>query len=313
MDISSPLYRRFPLWAFNPFRRSQVAWRLGNLAEWILSKLSVPAFFPKPASDINYATMAGKAHLLQLRESLITVARTWSAVPRLTVLSDGSWSKTDAESFLEWWPQNLRFVNPEDVRANLRKQGRAKLASFTVTHPLSLKLGFIVAEACYRRCFFADSDILWFKDPSNLLSGHNWEAGVAATVESTGSLNRELARQICPEMLNPPFINTGVILLSGQLFGEPQRMDEILTKIKTPNHEFNEQTIIAAAVRSGGQILPQDFMINDFDRPFDPWPKHLNGKGGHARHYVRFMRHLLYRDALILRCGRIGRSIINAS
>src|SRR6266705_3162328 len=95
--LGSPtaLYRPLPFSIFNPFHGAKFAWRIGGAAEWLVSKISPPAVAAKPPCDINYATMAGRGHLLQLRESLVTMARTWSALPRLTLLSDGSWTEAE--------------------------------------------------------------------------------------------------------------------------------------------------------------------------------------------------------------------------
>lgn len=294
-------YRPFPVSALNPFHGGKLAWRLGGLAEWALSKASAPQAAKKPLCKINYATMAGRAHLLQLRESLITVARTWSALPRLTVLSDGSWAKEEFESLFQWWPQEVRLLSPTDVRTDLQRQGNDALADFTATHPLSLKLGLIVGEASRGPCMFVDSDILWFRNPVKFLSSHDWCAGVASTTEAYGCFNRQLAEAICPEVLTPPLTNSGCVLLAGRLFSTDLQLEAVLRKITVREHEFNEQTIIAIAVRLCGQSLSPEFLINDFSEPLAWRPKYLNGRHGFARHYVRFMRHLLYRDALLLR------------
>ena len=279
-----------------------MAWRIGAVAEYILSLSSAPRFGLRPRlEDLRYITMAGRAHLLQLRESLVSLVRCWSAVPAVTLLSDGTWSEVDGRKWFDWWPNDFVVRTPETVRSNLKSHGHAKLAKFTQTHPLSLKLGFIVNEALCRKSFFVDSDILWLKDPVEKLRQHTWEAGVAASVEPGGSFNRDLALKVCPSVLEPPFTNTGFVLLCGELFGNRSKLDETLEMISDAGHEFNEQTVIAIAVRQNGQSLSKDFLINEFEAPFDLWPKHLRGQSGYARHYVRFMRHLLYRDALLLR------------
>jgi hypothetical protein len=298
----SPLRRPFPVPAFNPFHGGRMAWRIGAVAEYILSLSPPPRTAARPRLEgFRYITMAGRAHLLQLRESLVSLARCWSAIPGITLLSDGSWEEADFRKCFGWWPHELVVRTPGDVREELTKQGYEKLAEFTKTHPLALKLGFIVTEALRGRCFFVDTDILWLKDPVDLLGRHNWDAGVAASVETTGSFNRDLAQKFCPAVLEPPYTNTGFVMLSGKLFNGGLSLDEVLESISDRSHEFNEQTVIAIAVRLNGQNLPGDFLINEFSNPFEMRPAHLDGRDGWARHYVRFMRHLLYRDALILR------------
>ena len=305
----SPLRRPFPVQILNPFHGGRAAWRIGTLAEYVLSLSRAPRGVSRPKLDgIKYITMAGKAHLLQLRESLISLERCWSAIPQITILSDGSWEESEFRECFNWWPYELEVCTPDAVRRQLKSQGHDVLEEFTKTHPLALKLGFIVSEGLGGKVMFVDSDILWLKDPVELLRRHDWDAGVAAAEEPTGTYNQDLAQKVYPVLLKPPFINAGMVLLQGQLFKRGDTIEHVIGNIGERSYEFNEQTIIAIAVKLNGQILPASFLINDFSDPFKMRPIVLDGRSGLARHYVRFMRHLMYRDALILRWRALLRS-----
>jgi hypothetical protein len=293
--------QRFPAFCFNPGNSASIACRVGAFAEYILSHLDTRGVGEAPSLGLKYLAMLNKRHGLQFRESLLSVARTWSAYPDLVVLSDGSWRPAELENGLEWWPNRIQVREPWEVWKVLLEAGQKRLVELSRKHPLSLKLAFVLTEALTSRVIFVDSDVLWLADPVPRLKEHRWMDGVAVSVEPGGSFNLQLAKAACPEILCPPFANTGCILLEGQLFASWKTLDGLLTLVSDSAHEFNEQTVFAIAAKQHGQYLPPDFLINDFAEPQRLKPLYLDGSRGLARHYVRFMRHLLYRDALLLR------------
>jgi hypothetical protein len=296
------LRQSFPIHALNPLHGGKPAWRLGKIAEYILSNAPEPQVTPrKTFDDLNLITMVGKSHFLQLRESLLSLARTWSEIPRVIVLSDGSWEEWEFLRHFAWWPGEMTIKMPAQIKKDLLARGFTSLAEFTGVHPLSLKLGFIVSEAMTARIMFSDSDILWFRDPVGFLKRHSWATGVAASVETIGSFNDDLARASGAGILEPPFTNSGIVLLSGPLFPDDERLEGVLGLIRQREHEFNEQTIIALAVLRHGHHLPTDFLVNEFSDPYALTGARAVLGAGAARHYVRFMRHQMYRASLGLR------------
>jgi len=67
-----------------------------------------------------------------------------------------------------------------------------------------------------------------------------------------------------------------------------------------------EQTIIATAVHRGAGLLPTKINLVEFDDINRFCHRNMRSEGYYSRHYVNWMRHLFYRDALRLRLERLG-------
>jgi hypothetical protein len=301
MAVKQPFARPFPLAWFHPRCRVPLAVRLGAVAEWRLSRIQLGKLAPKPRSNLQYVTMASRAHWLLLRESLVSMHRSWASLPELVVISDGSWTKTEFDEAFDFWPESIRVLSPKEVLDPLAIQGQTQLVELARRHPLGLKLAGIILLGQERPTLFVDSDVLWFSDPSASLSSLQGTVGPAAAVESGATFNETLARKFCPQILNPPGINTGCVWLHGNLC-EPGLLRHILdAALEQPDHEFNEQTIIAIAVELSGRRMPREICLVEFNDAFALGLRKPGREGFHARHYVRFMRHQFYRDALDLR------------
>lgn len=245
--------------------------------------------------------MASRDHWLLLRESLLSLYRAWEVLPRVCIVSDGSWTAGELEEAFDFWPSPIETVSREQVLTRLIESKEHTLAELAKSHPLALKLGAIVISATKGRILFVDSDILWFSDPAKVLAPLAKERGAFVTSEPGTSFNLDLLRTYCPELLRPPGINSGCVWLDGPLC-DPTLFQELLSfAARQPTHEFNEQTIIAIAAKKYGGILPPQFCLVDFADAFSTQRRNMRAEGIHARHYVRFMRHQFYRDALTLR------------
>jgi len=71
--------------------------------------------------------------------------------------------------------------------------------------------------------------------------------------------------------------------------------------LRDPQDSSCEQTIIASAVKLGGGLFPEKMSLVEFDDVHSFSPRNMNNEGYYSRHYVNWMRHLLYRDAFKLR------------
>jgi hypothetical protein len=68
-----------------------------------------------------------------------------------------------------------------------------------------------------------------------------------------------------------------------------------------PQDSSCEQTIIASAVKIGGELFPEKLSLVEFDDVFRFRTRNMKTEGYYSRHYVHWMRHVLYRDAVRLR------------
>ena len=68
-----------------------------------------------------------------------------------------------------------------------------------------------------------------------------------------------------------------------------------------PQDSSCEQTIVATAVKLGGELFPERLSLVEFDDVHRFRSRKMYDEGYCSRHYVHWMRHMLYRDALRLR------------
>jgi hypothetical protein len=167
-----------------------------------------------------------------------------------------------------------------------------------------LKLAAIVTQASKQPVLFVDPDILWFKDPASLLGDPpSWEKP-RALQESNCHQRQDMALRHCPEVLEPPFINSGIAALHGELLAPELLRRMVQEALPYPQDSSCEQTIIATAVKLHGAFFPQKLSLVEFDDVRTFRSRNTRAEGYYSRHYVNWMRHLLYRDALKLRFNR---------
>jgi hypothetical protein len=296
---------KFAAGLLNPLSGMNVSVRLGQLALNILSRWPIKPLPAKSESGLCYLTLAGRTHWLLLRESMFSLYRSWKQLPTVTVVSDGSWSAADFYPVFSWWPGKINVLSREQIIAEADAAGERELAHYAEASAWGLKLSSIVLLARREPVLFADADILWFADPADVLGpGDSWgkPRGVR---ESNCYQHRDLALRFCPKVLESPFINGGILALHGE-FMTPEMLREMVHEaLAAPNDGAFEQTIIASAVHRGAGLLPGKINLIEFDDIHRFFHRNMRTEGYYSRHYVNWMRHLFYRDALGARLKRI--------
>ena len=307
---SEAFHRKLALGLLSPFSGLNVSVRLGQLAWYVLSRWAIKPLAPKPSSDLHYLTISGRAHWLMLRESLFSLYRSWKELPLVTVVSDGSWTAEEFYPVFAWWPAKIEVMSREEVVAATRAAGEAELAQYAAASPYGLKLAAIVHTVRESQpVLFVDADILWFKDPAELLGptqGWNQPRGLR---ESNCYQRRDMALRYCPEVLEPPFVNGGILALKTGFLGGDLLRRMVREALSDPKDGSFEQTIIATAVRKGAGLLPEKLGLVEFDDIHAFRQRNMIREGYYSRHYVNWIRHLLYRDALMLRWQRPSRPL----
>jgi hypothetical protein len=291
----------FSTWWLDPRSPVPLAKRWGGFAEYLLSRHRQKNLAPKPVSALRYGTMAARVHWLLLRESLVSLHRSWRSLPRLAVVSDGSWKKEEFQQAFSFWPGPIEILMPEDITGPLAKAGQNALVELAGQHPLGLKLACVIHLARAQQILFVDSDILWFSDPESILAPLRDVAGPTSSVETGYSFNQDIVQRHCPEGFPSPHINSGCVYLKGELCAPDLLQAMLATALEQPKNNYNEQTIIAVAVNKVGRRFSPEFCLVDFDdaalwRRRSPWRRNH-----YACHYVHWMRHQFHRDALRLR------------
>ena len=292
---------KFAAGLLNPFSRMSVSVRLGQLALNILSRWSIKPLPPKPESGMCYLTIGSRTHWLMLRESMFSLYRSWKKLPTITVVSDGSWSAADFYPVFSWWPGKINVLSRERIIAQAHAAGERELAQYAEASAWGLKVASIVLLARREPLLFVDADILWFADPADLFGPSDFWAKPRGVRESNCYQHRDLALRFCPKVLEPPFVNGGILALHGEFLPEDILRAMVHEALADPKDGTFEQTIIATAVKLGGEFFPEKLSLVEFDDVHRFRSRDMQDEGYYSRHYVNWMRHLLYRDALRLR------------
>jgi len=278
-----------------------VSVRVGELEQTNLSRWPISPQPAKPAANFCYVTVSVRRRWLMLRESLYSLYRSWNSLPEITVVSDGSWAADEFAKVFAWWPTAITVLTRAEICQAASSAGLSELADYAGQSPYGLKLAAIVTQAKKRPTIFVDADILWFSDPALLLGDRvSWDKPRALR-ESNCHQRRDMATRHCAQVLEPPFVNSGIVALHGELMTPALLCSMVQDALRDPQDSSCEQTIIAGAVKLGGGLLPEKLSLVEFDDVHRFSPRNMNNEGYYSRHYVNWMRHLLYRDSLKLR------------
>ena len=283
-----------------------VSVRLGQLALNILSRWSIKPLPAKPESGLHYLTVGGRSHWLMLRENMFSLYCSWKKLPTVTVVSDGSWSAADFHPVFSWWPGKVNVLSREEIIAQADAAGEGEIARYAEASGWGLKIASIVLLARREPVLFVDADILWFADPADLLGPKDSWAEPRGVREGNCYQHQEMALRFCPNVLEPPYVNGGILALHGE-FLTPDVLRPMVQQALTGAEDGAfEQTIIATAVHRGAGLLPTKINLVEFDDINRFCHRNMRSEGYYSRHYVNWMRHLFYRDALRLRLERLG-------
>jgi hypothetical protein len=275
--------------------------RFGELAQTGLSRWPIKPLRGKATAGFCYLTIGGKTHWLMLREGLFSLYHAWEALPEITVVSDGSWTVEEFQPVFGWWPGTIKVVSREQICAQARVANEADLAQYAENSPYGLKLAAIILLARRQPLLFVDADILWFRDPVHLIGLASSWGKPKGIRESNCYQRRDMALRYCPQVMEPPFVNGGILAVHGEFLPPDMLHGMVREALADPGDGTFEQTIIATGVKLGGGFLDEKLCLVEFDDVKKFRHRNMLKEGFYARHYVNWMRHLLYLDAFVLR------------
>jgi hypothetical protein len=300
--------RRFAPGLLRPFTGLTLPIRIGEIAQTALSRWSINPLPPKPESGIKYLTIGGRSHWLMLRESLFSLYWSWKKLPTVTVVSDGSWSAPDFYPVFSWWPGKINVLSPNQIIAQADAAKERELVMYAEASAWGLKLAAIVLLARREPLLFVDVDILWFKNPALLLGDPASWVKPRALRENYCYQRRDMALRYCAQVLEPPFVNAGIVAVHGELMPPALLRSMVQEALRNPQDGSCEQTIFATAVKLGGEFFLEKLSLVAFDDTYRLFIRNAKQEGYYCRHYVTPARQLIYRDALKLRLD-LGRLI----
>lgn len=283
-----------------------IAYRSGTVARALLA-MRLPRYpTGRSTNSCEVLTFAGAPYRLMLDQFLYSLAISWSALPHVVVALDRDEDRGSFEDLTRVWPGSLELMGPAQVRDRLMGYGLDDLLTFAEREAMGRKLSAVAARALAGRLLYADVDMLWFRDGSHLLEfDRGGEVELVASEDYQASYDERLVPARLPGLGSAPFLCAGLMLARGD-FLHATGVENLLEFLAESGVFFSEQTVVAEAVRRlGRSTFPRTLVYSgDADR-FSLAPTYL-GKNWIARHYVSPSRHLLWRDALALRCG-LGR------
>jgi hypothetical protein len=293
--------RRFAAGLLRPFTGLTLPVRIGEMAHTVLSRWPIGKQRAKPQSAVRYMTIAGRAHWMMLRESLWSIYRTWTELPTIIVVSDGSWTREEFDPVFAWWPTAIDVLERADILAMAKTTDEPELKAYAEASPNGVKLAAIVLVARSNALLFVDVDILWFRDPLFLLGDPASWIKPRALQENYCNQRRDMALRYCAQVLEPPFVNAGIVALRGELIAPALLRSMVQEALRNPQDGSCEQTIIATAVKLGGEFFPEKLSLVAVEDIYSFFIRNAKQEGYYSRHYVLPARQLIYRDALKLR------------
>jgi hypothetical protein len=299
------LSRKFAPGLLRPFSGLNTSVRLGEIAQTVLSRWPISPQPAKPNANFCYLAVIDRGHWLMLRESLFSLYRSWNLLPNITVVSDGSWAADEFAEVFAWWPAPIVTLTHNQISQAAFGAGLPELGEYARRSPYGLKVAAIVTLALEQPVLFVDADILWFRDPASLLGDPVSWGKPRALRESNCYQHRRMAQQHCAQVLEPPFVNSGIVALHGELMARGLLRALLREALNDPQNSSCEQTIVAAAVKLRGELFPEKVSLVEFSDIHRFRSRNALQEGYHSRHYVNWMRHMLYRDAFKLRVERL--------
>jgi len=280
----------------------RLAFASSEMYKSITRNLSVPHRRRKPSCDLTLLTMCGKEHLYLLRECLLSVHRSWTRLPRLVVVSDGTLGAKTISAVLEWWPGQKEISTKKETLEYHRDKGSDALVEFANRHVVGLKLANILRYSVQSPTLYCDSDFLWFRSQEELFRKKSRENTLVVMEDYQCSYGKNPELMGVSGLRNPPYINSGLVYANGELVDTCDLKPLIQVAANQPGF-FSEQTIVATAARrlSASTWPTSEVACFEYDK-HSFLPTYL-GQAWVARHYVAPSRHLFWRDAFALRLG----------
>ena len=296
--------RRFAPGLLRPFTGLTLPVRIGQIAQTALSRWPIPPQPAKPISKFRYLAACDRTHWLMLLESLFSLYRSWNSLPETFVVSDGSWEPDEFARVFGWWPAPITALTREDVCLASSRAGFPELAEYARQSIYGLCLAAKITQALQQPMLFVDADVLWFKDPQLLLGDPSSWVKPRALRDNYCYQRRDIALRYFAPVLEPPFVNAGIVALHGELMPPALLRSMVQDALRNPEDSSCEQTIIATAVKVGGELFPDKLSLVEIDDVHGFFIRNAKQDGYYSRHYVTPARQLIYRDALKLRFSR---------
>ena len=281
--------------------QSSLSFRLGPISEFIVSHWPMPRRLPiKETRDLTLLSMCGRRHLSMLQECLLSIYKTWSKIPHLKIVSDGSMSKEEIYGALSWWPCSYETFDWKEIAESERYKSQRYecISAFAQKSVVGRKLMSILYFGSQEPTLYCDADILWFDGLPGMSLIKAKDVQLALMEDYQPSYDESLSSDDTLGSL--PYLNSGLVYINEDLLEFPWFRDFVKQATVSSNH-FTEQTILAMSAHEVSSFSwdPDKIACSVYKR--DSLSPTFLGETWAARHYVGGVRHLFWRDAIALR------------
>src|SRR5262249_7124079 len=147
----------------------------------------------------------------------------WAALPEIMVVSDGTWTSEEFQPVFGWWSGTIKVLSREQICAQARAANEPELAQYAENSPYGLKLAAIILLARREPVLFVDADTLGSRDRGALIGRAASWGKPKGIRESNCYQRRDMALRYCPQVMEPPFVNGGILAMHGE-FLPPDRL-----------------------------------------------------------------------------------------
>jgi hypothetical protein len=203
---------------------------------------------------------------------------------------------------VKWWPAPVEIWLADELQAFSDRNLPPHIAMLCRNHVYGLKAAAIMRASLMGPMIYADTDVLWFRPPQQLLP----DSSVGDRVWLRLQEDRQMAYDSrlfgpWPFLEEEPHYCAGVMVASGDLRPAFEQITspDVERIYETPG-QFTEQTTFAALQRKiGSPALEADKAYISWEDRFTLRPR-IFDKPWVLRHYVGPVRHLYWRDLLYL-------------
>jgi hypothetical protein len=253
------------------------------------------------------ATLVGKKQLPDLLLTLASYERAVGTIGNLTVLSDGSLDRQDADFLSSWCDRCQVFLDFDSFCEFHNYKPHPTLLKFYKAHFLAPKVIILDAVAAIANCLLLDSDVVFFQNPLATLLQCVKSQTCACFEDEIESFDRKVIDYAQANGVTVSGkVNTGLVYVpKGKLQGLDWSKIISTDSLSVP-HVFTEQTAIAVALETVGyRFFPRDKFVvalrgaafpygdyapfHDIDQPYESLV---------CRHFVTPIRYLMWLNAL---------------
>lgn len=249
-------------------------------------------------SKIKLVYFAGEKSINYLNASLNSVYKNWYSVPEVVIISDGTDKNIFVASMINW-PEKIDIIDWTVCADYFKEKGNGQLYNYANNELWGKKLVGIFYCFEHWNTLYTDTDVLWFKDPTNTIPDLNADStSIKMSQDVENYFSDKMIEEVCDNTIKMTPLNAGVIYGHGD-FSKFEMWNKLCNYLEKYPDNRTEQTTFAILTTNFGSCWNMDQIyigLNDFT--ILPCNKELY-KRIIARHYVNYKSWLFWRDYII--------------